>query len=839
MAESDLSNPSVDPGASRLKSVLERRRSEIRAMHAGGASGQDVCTAQTHACDNILRRAYTQALDAARPSDRDEIRDHLALVAVGGYGRCDLAPCSDIDLLFLLSERTSDCVPAFVSSLVRCLWDIGLKLSQSVRTAADCIRFAGGDLAARTSLFEARFLAGRETLYTDLRHRVHRMAAGSSLHKLIDEAVAERRKEHKDYHSETVYLLEPNVKKSPGGLRDYHVLRWVALTRYGTHDTSLLQAKGYLSSADAAVLAESREFLFRLRNEMHYHAGTAQDVLTRDEQVRLAAWLGYETQGALLGVERFMQQYYRLTTGLHELVDRFVERSRKRTWIGRFRSRLLTQRAGEHILYHRDCVALDDSVQPGNPMPVERILHLFELARGFGVPVEHRTFDRIRDASPACVMTSEVRSAFFEMLANPNGLGSLLRNLHRVELLERLLPPFAHARCLIQFNLMHKYTVDEHTLRAVEAATRRIDDPGPLGRAYREIRRKDLLHLALLLHDLGKGFEEDHCVIGRRLAEFTAEQYGLNAHDRGILSFLVHKHLLMVHTAFRRNLDDIATIVQFTRTVGTPEALRMLYVMSAADTEAVAPGEFTVWKESLLTELYGRVLEELTGEKSLEVPVGSDVGRLPYILSDLRRGDVKVEAVYMPEMAMMRYTVATHDDITPGLFSKIAGVLTASGIRIVNAQIVTRPDDVVLDVFDGTDLDFTGEPPAGRREEIAELIRSVLLGRQPVERLIALRSNSLPRRGQNPVAEPPEVAIDNDTSERFTIVEVFAHDRLGLLYAITRAMFEMNLSIHSAKISTHYDQIVDVFYVTSQDGARITDAARLEEIRRNILESIS
>jgi [protein-PII] uridylyltransferase len=507
------------------------------------------------------------------------------------------------------------------------------------------------------------------------------------------------------------------------------------------------------------------------------------------------------------------------------------------------------------------------------------LLDLFDLARRHGVPVRHESLERVRKAAPACEVTPRARERFLEIMANPAGLGLLVRALHQIGLLGRFIPAFERARCLMQFNQYHKYTVDEHSIRALEAAVARASDEGPIGQAYRETKRKDVLHLAVLLHDIGKGFEEDHSEVGKRIAEELAALLGLGEHERGQLVFLVHKHLVMAHVSQRRDISDMATIVQFVRSVGTVETLRMLLVLTVADTEAVAPGSLTGWKESLLVELYSRSMEELTGT----TPVADEQARAQTIRGELEaklragfapewlRGQlaamppsylrttppesvaahlralktfdpkgVRVDSQYAPEQGLTEYTVFVRDDLTPGIFSKISGALAAERLGIVSAAIVTRSDGLVMDTFRVEDTDFKGEPPPSRRQEVARRIEDVLLGRQAVEALFAARFvPSAPREHHASSGGPPQVHLDNTTSDRCTIVELFADDRLGLLYEITHALFERGLSIASAKISTRLDQVVDVFYVTEREsGGKVPDGERLEALRARLLEVV-
>jgi [protein-PII] uridylyltransferase len=854
-----------------LKGLLKRQREEIRSRHEAGALGGQIATALTDLYDRVITAAYQSSLEKVSANARPQLLENLALVAVGGYGRGDTAPFSDVDLLFLRSKKAGAAEQDVVNSLVRDLWDYGMKLSQSVRTPEDTIDFARQDLPLRTSLTEARLLVGSQALFADLQRRNHRLLATTSLTKFIEQVLAERIKEHQDYFA-TVNLLEPNVKKSPGGMRDVHLLRWIALPRYGTRDPQMLRAAGVLTQEDAQIISIGTEFLSRIRNELHFHAGQAQDVLTRDEQVRVAKWMKFENQGPLLFVERFMLQYHRQTTALHDAVMRFAHGARTPGFFRSVLNRFSTKVVEEHYVLDSDSIALRADA------PVDRaetLLRLFDLARRHAVEVKHESLERVRRVTPSSVLTPESRKLFLQIMSDPKGLGLLVRNLHRVGLLGRFIPAFEHARCLMQWNQYHKYTVDEHSIRALESATFRIDDKGPVGQAYRETKRKDVLHLALLLHDIGKGYEEDHSEVGKRIAETLAGEVGLGDHERQQLVFLVHKHLVMAHVATRRDLSDQATLVQFVRTVGTEETLRMLFILTVADTDAVAPGSLTSWKESLFAELYARATEELTGD----APVSDEGERKAKICDQLRpvlapefgldwlnpqletmplsylrkhapeqiaghlraqkkmgEAGVLVESRQLRDAGLTEITVFARDGITPGIFAKITGVLAAKRFEIVSADIVTRADGLVVDTFRGIDADYSKEPPPSRLAEFAEGIEKVLLGKQSVESLFAGRTEPMLPPPRHLAGPPTQVEIDNTTADKSTIVEVFADDRPGLLYSIARTLFELELSIRSAKISTSLDQVADAFYVTDKGGTKVEDPARLDAIRKKLLE---
>jgi len=859
-----------------LKGLLRRQREEIRARHDAGALGGQIASGLTDLYDRVIIAAYQIALEQIDAAARPALLENLALVAIGGYGRGDTAPYSDVDLLFLRSPGGGQAEQDVVKELVRNLWDYGLKLSQSVRTPQDTVEFAREDLPMRTSLTEARLLVGSQALFADLQRRNHRLLATTSLTRFIDQVLEERRKEHRDYFA-TVNLLEPNVKKSPGGMRDVHLLRWIALPRYGTRDPQMLRAGGVLTPEDAQTVSLGVEFLSRIRNEMHFHAGQAQDVLTRDEQVRVAKWMKFENQGPLLFVERFMQQYHRQTMALHDAVMRFAHGARTPGFFRVLVNRFSTRNVEGHYVLATDSIAIRRDV----PAPVleraETLLRLFDLARRSSVEVAHETLERVRGVVPTCILTPESRKLFLEILSDPKGLGLLVRNLHRVGLLGRFIPAFEHARCLMQWNQYHKYTVDEHSIRALESATFRADDKGPVGQAYRKTMRKDVLHLALLLHDIGKGYEEDHSEVGKRLAETLAGELGLGEREKQQLVFLVHKHLVMAHVATRRDISDPATLVQFVRTVGTEETLRMLFILTVADTDAVAPGSLTSWKESLFLDVYARAAEELTGD----APVADEAAQKARIcdqirpalapefgldwlntqleampLSYLRKhapdgvaahlraqkklggSGVHVESEFLRERGLTQFTVLARDGVTPGIFAGITGALAAFRFHIVEADIVTRADGLIVDTFRGMDADYSKEPPAPRLRECAEGIEKVLTGKQSVEGLLSGRQEAgAPRPAQVP-GPGTQVEIDNTTAGQATILEVFADDRPGLLYSIARTLFELDLSIRSAKISTSLDQIADAFYVTDKSGSKVEDQARLDAIRKRLLEVI-
>jgi len=863
--------------------TLAEQRETIGQRLWDGASGAEVMAALTELVDGLIIGRYRTVVRRMDERAVEISSQHCCIVALGGYGRRELAPYSDIDLMFLYRPDAATVVPDLVRQLLHQLWDLGFQVGHSVRTIPDCLELASIDLTVRTSMMEARFLAGSAQLFQEFRRRYFRRVVARGADRFIEHKLEERRREYEKF-GETVYLLEPNVKKSKGGLRDLHLLQWAGMAKYQAATIRELSDRGILSRQDYRALSEAREFLWRVRAFMHLHAGMAQEILSFDEQVWLAGRFGFQDRPHLLAVEQFMQLYYRHTMGLHELCQRFVDRCR-RVPIWRRLARLLpSRRVDGYFLVTGEHLTVPAALRPRVLDSPDLLLRLFDLARCRRLTIDttllediHRHAETVSDEA---FHTAEVSRIFLKILTGP-AVAETLTAMHRAHLLEKLIPVFSTVRGLMQFNQYHKYTVDEHSLLAVAKAEELGQEPGIFKEVYQEIRRKDLLHLAVLLHDLGKGREEDHSEVGKAIAEDIAARLSFDEQETRTLGFLVHRHLLMAHTAFRRDPYDEKVLLPFARAVATPEVLRKLFVLTAADLAAVGPGVLTKWKESLLIELYLRTLPEVSGErdtgagpervKKLAAEVAVEVAGLAkndmdvqWIESQLDQFPVRylygtppariaahltaiqhllpdgvlVEDTFNDTLSTCEYTVMTFNDLTPGIFSKIAGVMAAMGLQILDAQIITREDGVVVDTFQVSDPDYVGMPPLERRTGIGRTIAKVLHGHETVEKLMGRGSRISTARRLPSSRQSTEVQVDNETSDRATIIDVFADDRQGLLYVITHAIFKLGLSVQAARISTRLDQVADVFYVTDVQGAKLQDHSRLETIRATIKEDV-
>ena len=638
------------------------------------------------------------------------LAERLAFVAHGGYGRREVAPFSDVDLMVLCPRLTVDAAKPLAERLFRDIFDAGLVLGHSLRTPEEACSLACDDAQICTSLIESRLLAGNETLFEAYRQKFDRRLRRNAS-RLLADTEKEREQERLRY-GETVFMLEPNVKRSRGGLRDAQLLRWVGKLRYGHAEPSELARLGVLSQEDFELLSEANEYLLRLRNDMHFHSGKAGDVLSRSEQLRIAEERGYEATTGMLPVEQFMRAHFRRTDAVSHIVMRFLSKARSASRRAAWSTVLFGHKVAEGLRVGPALIAARPRGRWRLRHDLGAVMELVDLANLYDKQIEPDTWELVRRSAAQLPdeLSPKAMKHFFSFVSHPARLGDLLRLLHEVQLLERFIPAYAHARGLLQFNQYHKYTVDEHCFRAVDIATDMQWHDGVLGRAYRGIHRKHVLHLAILLHDLGKGYADDHCEVGKRLATENARLLGLSPEDTETVEFLVANHQSMNYLAFRRDTTDEQLLIRFAVEVGSAERLRMLYVMTAADLGAVGPKVWDSWKEDVLTDVFHRVKRHLTGDsdQELDEQLGvrrdeirrllSDTGHddvLPVVdslppalldesstdqtvadlslLSGLSSRNVEVLGVYQKETNTIRLTVATREEVAPGVFHRPYG----------------------------------------------------------------------------------------------------------------------------------------------------------------------
>lgn len=859
--------------------MLRAGREQCRRQHESGSRGTQVSTLVSDLYDDLVLEVWNQA--CADHFD-GETPPGIALVAHGGFGRRDLAPYSDADLMLIARGRSTAAAEKLAQALTRDLVDIGLDVGFALRTPREACSLSWSDSVIFTSLTESRFLAGSvnvfKRFFQSLRHGALRRG-GRLIRDLIEARQQERHK-----WGDTNFLLTPNVKKSRGGLRDIQMIRWIGFARYGEVDLERLLKLGALSDEDYRMIRRAYDFLIRLRNEMHFREDRAQDVLDRPTQMVIAEAWGYKGREGMLPVEEFMQQFFDVTRDVRYAARFFADDNRSRPLIGQFIERIKARRIGNDILMGPTHIWVQSAKLRAFAASLPRVLRFMSLANHHNRRIGHHTWQTIRKAMQERVPVppdAESVGAFLSLLSRGGRLAPLLGRLHELRILEQLIPDFKRTRGLLQFNAYHKYTVDAHCIRAVEAATDFADDQTAMGRRYRRLKDKTLLHLALLIHDIGKGYEEDHAVVGARIARKTGELLDLDESSIEILEWLVLKHLAVNTVAFRHDLNDPEIVIAFAKEVGSIRRLELLIIHAVADLAAVGPDVLTDWKMKLIEDLYLRTRryfetgdlqvdhDELADEIRQQVSEHLDdqdvdassrqlLRQVP--LSMLRREKPDELALqlkqvgaaldsgqrtlcfhhYDPIPSAMRYVVIFRQgERRVGIFARVAGAFMSCGIDILRAEIVTL-GDVVWDEFWVADPDYPNEPPAERIEKVASCVKHLLDAPDaPLPPLRQKWSVGQKRVSHTVNVLPTKVDFDNETLDRFTILSLFAYDQSGLLYRVASVLSEMNLVLHFAKIDTHLDQVADVFYLTEEDGQQLDDPGRQDEVRAAVLNVVS
>ena len=869
-----------DAWGRQARDYLGRARQLLFAQHQAGASGSAIVAQWTAVVDAVVQAMYAaaRASYAARYTVLDQ---HVAVIAQGGYGRGELNPCSDIDLLIVYPRRPDAFIETVTETVLYALWDTGLTVGHALRSVRDCVKLGDKDLKVKTALLDTRFLAGERALYDTFVGTMERELLKRNAARFFQDKVAESEERHRRY-GDSVYLVEPQIKEGEGGLRDIHTALWLAKVKYVVHDVRELMEKGVLNARDHDEVVAARDFLWRVRNALHFLSGQHLDQLTFEYQERIAADLGYRDSGQSQGVEQFMRDYYlharTVSRFSADIIARCVERPVPR-FFGRLGGRVI--RRGVRIA-GGELVVGDPATFRADPAMVVRV---FADAQRHQVRVSAATRRLIR--ASASLIDDPVRQspvaaqAFRDVLACPHGVYEALHEMHDLDVLDAYLPEFAHLRCLAQYDRYHIYTADEHSLRAVERLEQLLHgefkQTAPLvTEVMRDVDGVEILYLAMLFHDVGKGLGGDHSNKGAVRVRAVAERLGFNADAIAQLDLLVRHHLLMHRLATRRDIHDPKLVAEFARTVGTLEALKKLYCLTFADLGATNPTLWNSWQDMLLGELYALTVESFERGISIEQAQAARADRIrgrvaaalatasgaaverfladmpdryflttpeediPQHFDMVRRyaeEPLVTTVAHFPEREYSEFTVVTCDQ--PGLFAKLTGVLRAYRMNIGAARITTGGSGVVVDVFRVTHLDGAALARDDERwERIQQAVGQVLNGAADVEEMVAkagrpsiLGEKIVPRM-------PTKVEVDNHVSEDFTVVDVFTVDRVGILFAIANTLYHLGLSIHLAKITTTIDRVLDVFYVTDRTGRKIDDPARLALIRDTVLAEL-
>ncbi|WP_020675928.1 [protein-PII] uridylyltransferase [Geopsychrobacter electrodiphilus] len=858
------------------RAYLDQQLGSIRNFHRTGASGSKVTLALTQLFDDITQQLFAAAawkLDAASV-------ENCALFALGGYGRCEMNPRSDLDLMFYYIDGGRDAAEKISDRMLYLLWDLGLDVGYSVRSAPDCLEQARQDITVRTAMLDTRFLAGSQTAWDGFKRSVFPHVLGDTTSKFIKAKLEENQERRRKYGS-SVYLLEPNIKEGEGGLRDLHAALWTARIKFKASSLRDLVIKGVLNEEEAAAIEGAYDYLWKIRNELHFLATRKSDQVLFEHQSKIAAFLGYKDDKRAPAVEQFMQEYYthaahveHLSSGL---IIKATQRDESRAGVlGFFVRRNLED--GFTILRGEIRLESEERLREKPAL----IMKAFELAQYQGaelsVPLKLQIRDNLNLINDRVRRSKEINESFLRILRHPKGVGRTLRQMHHLHVLNHFIPEFKRIFCKVQFDLYHIYTVDIHSLFAVEETCRLWD--GGYDKEYpllahlaKDVEKRELLLLAVLFHDIGKGEGKDHSTKGASMVPTIARRMGLNREDSARLEFLVQNHLSMVHVSQRRDLNDRRTISDFAGLMGMSENLKMLYLLTFADVRSVGPDVWSGWKGQLLQELYektfdllekGDFFQEKHSEKVrnrkrkvraalLEDFPESRVNRClanlstRYLLSyhskeivghlqlSLGRGKETL-ALQVEQHQAHNYTQVTLATLDhPGLFSQIAGVMAAHAINILGAQIHTRKNGLVLDVLKVNSSTGTAVENGSKWKRLEKDLAGVIEGRLFVDNLLKRQKAPSFMAKRDKPQRPNHIDILNDVSDKYTVIDIYTHDRIGLLYDITRTLTELGLYIAVSKISTKVDQVADVFYVRDIFGQKIVQPEKLRKIENDLL----
>ena len=849
-----------------MTGTLRARQQELAEQWHQGLDGRELLRRHAALVDAFIVEQFDRARTAG------EIPGQVAMVALGGYGRSELYPYSDIDLLLLHDQRAGSALQAAARALLYPLWDAGCEVGHSVRTVAEAVRFAREDFPFQVALLDARLVVGAAPLLEELRQRYTTTILQGRRQQFV-RAMQDWRAQRRNRYGSHSFLLEPHIKEGTGGLRDIQAMRWVARGVFSLPDLEAVQGSGLLADADRQAFEQARAMLTRIRYGLHRLCGRKSDHLVLDYQEDLAAALGYRDQDGQRGVERFMREVYTHLQTVAVVTDLFFEHVLE--ILGMTGPAAGERRLERAIGVRGGTVRLTAPEELGQRSYL--LMRLFLQAGRTGLPLHHRTRQAVTAhlhlVDDGFRESRRVARIFSELLTTSREIFPVLEAMLATGLLTRYLPEFAAVESLAQHDLYHLYTVDRHQLQTVaELAALRQE----MAELFAEAGETEVLYLAALLHDIGKGRQADHSQLGAELAAAIGRRLQLSAADCDLLAFLVRHHLYLPENGLRRDCTDREFIRQAAAVVGDVRRLTLLYLLTIADSRATGPSAWSNWKAGLVAELYlgvktylaaggaatGDDHGESEGVRWLREQVATllaggqtaiDPAVLPadYLLGFSPREVVRHLAIHREQGGRLRQQVLLFaepgeqgwhllimGDDRPGLLAKFCGVLALHGLRVRSARIFTWPDGTVVDSLEVVPaaLREFDEMDWGRVESDLNLAINYRL--DVGFRLLEQRQPR-PWGPARPVQQAQRrVMLDNQTSGRFTIVEVHAGDSPEILYQLAQTLADFDLTIHQARIATEVEQLIDVFYVRTATGGQLTDPEAMAALQSALLRLI-
>jgi [protein-PII] uridylyltransferase len=874
--------------AQRLKAALIEGRAKAEQLLLKDRHGRRCAERLCRLEDEIIRILFDFVRKHLYPTQNPSEAERMAVVATGGYGRGLQAPGSDIDLLFVLPYKQTAWGESIAEAILYCLWDTGLKVGHATRSVDECIRQSKADMTIRTAILEARFLLGDRKLFDELQTRFDNDVVRNTAAQFVAAKLSER-EERIRRAGQSRYLVEPNVKDGKGGLRDLHSLFWIAKYVYRVREPDELIERGVFDKPEYLRFRRCEDFLWAVRCHMHFITGRAEERLSFDMQREIAVRLGYTEHPGLREVERFMKHYFLIAKDVGDLtaiLSAELEDSHAKSVpvlsrvMARFRPvkrRELTE--SDDFIVDKNRIRLSNAnVFKRDPVNLIRIFHLAQKHNLAFHPDAMRAITRSLNLIDAKLRANEEANALFlEILTSNNDPETVLRRMNESGVLGQFVRAFGKIVAMMQFNMYHHYTVDEHLLRCIGVLVETERGTAKESPLANELIHKILpanrkvLYVALFLHDIAKGRIEDHSTAGARVARRICPRLGFSSADTNTVAWLIENHLVMSSVAQSRDLSDRKTIENFAAIVQSAERLKLLTILTTADIKAVGPGVWNGWKAQLLRTLYYETEPVLTGGFSevnraqrvvmaqnefraslkgwtqerleayiarlypaywLKVDLPHKLVHASFVAAAEDAGkSLATTVAFDAERAVTELTVLAPDH--PWLLSIIAGACAMAGANIVDAQIYTTTDGRALDTISLT-REFEREEDEERRAaRIADSIEKALRGELRLPDVVAKRS--APKGRIKAFALEPTVTINNQWSHRYTMVEVTGLDRTGLLYELTATLSKLNLNIGSAHVATFGERVVDVFYVTDLMGAQITSPTRQAAIKRALI----
>ena len=877
----------ADPAKARAAVVarLNSARTEgmeriAEAFAADPFAARKTTRAYTFVTDCIIREVLEQGRASLTEDQREALGD-FAICAVGGYGRGEMAPFSDVDLLFLTKSRITPALEALIEAMLYVMWDLHLKVGHASRTIRECLKLGGEDYTIRTSLMETRFLAGDAPLVDQLNDKLWSDLFKGTEKDFIEAKLEERFNRHQKQGGQR-YVVEPNVKEGKGGLRDLQSLYWIGKYVHGVQSVAELVRLGVFTRDEYATFQKAEDFLWAVRCHLHLLAGRPQDQLTFDMQVQVAERMGYKDRGGRRGVEHFMQAYFRHANSVGELTRIFLTQLEAENVKGDAMLERVFRRkpkiGSDYKVVHGRLAVKDEAHFLQDKL---NLLRLFDeglrtgmLLHADAMRMVHANLDRIDDQMRE---DPEAAKIFLGTLLKHGNPERALRRMNELGLLGTFLPEFGQIVAMMQFNMYHHYTVDEHTIQCIRNLALiehgDLEEELPVASTIlAEGVNRRVLYVALLMHDIGKGREEDHAVLGAKIARKVAPRLGLTPEECDTVEWLVRYHLLMSDMAQKRDLADPRTVRDFAKAVRSRDRLDLLTVLTVCDIRGVGPGTWNNWKAQLLRTLYHQTrraletgLEELNrthrGQEAQRMLVEKldgwsqdDVDRElarhypPYwqglqtatqaafaeMLRDLPVDEIRIDLHADEDRDATRALFAMADH--PGIFARLSGALALVGANVVDARTYTTVDGYATAAFWVQDAE--GSPyEASRLPRLTQMIHKILRGELVAREAMVDRDRIKKRERAFKVAT--SVAFDNEGSEIYTIIEVDTRDRAGLLYDLTRTLATANVQISSAVIATYGEQVVDTFYVKDMFGLKLFSASKQKALEAKLREAIA